>query len=906
MSAILVGRESELERIRAFLAETSGVLLLEGEAGIGKTALLRAGVDAARSSGCCVLLSCPVAAEASFAFAGLGDLLRSELDGALDRLPPPQRLALAVALLLEDPASEPVDPHAVGLAVLAALTELARATPVLVVVDDAQWLDPASAGALSFAARRLGEQRVALLLAARSSLADFSLGAVTTDRLRVDALTPPALRELLKERVGRELARPLVLRLHAATGGNPLYALELARSLPADLPPDVALPVPPELRQLLGARLRAVSPELGRRLAAAAALARPTEEVVGDLSEAIALGIVEREADRIRFTHPLLAWILYTELPADDRRELHLRLADIVPDTEQRAWHLALGTEGHNEEIAAVLDAASERAAARGAPDSAVELSRHACRLTPAARPEASARRALRTARHMWAAGDGPGSERMLVELIAALPPSATRAQARQLLVKIVDNIPETLEQLARAIDEAKGDLAQQASGRNLLARQRTWGGDFDGAIVEARAAAALADKAGSTAELAVAIAREAQARACAGERIAYALLDRAVALEEQLGDPIPVGDSPTRIRGVCAMWDDDLETARSCTETADRRAASRTESWRSIVLCTLSEIELRSGETELALRHVSEAEEIAAYWGVTHAEASVLATGALVKAVAGQVDAARDDAERALELMRPAGYDVIVRSAERALGFLELSLGNAAGAHAALEPLLARSGIGHPVAAAAAPDEIEALIQLGRMSEAEALLAELAAHVSRTDRPRARAAVARCEVLICAARGEFDEAVSSAQAVLAVSGEETEPLEHGRTLLALGHSLRRAKQRRAARPALEAAAASFEEIGACVWAERARAELALTGARTAYGDELTPSELRVAELVATGRSNPEVAQALFLSRKTVERHVSQALRKLHARNRTELAAKLPHVAHRGEAVDEP
>jgi DNA-binding CsgD family transcriptional regulator len=277
----------------------------------------------------------------------------------------------------------------------------------------------------------------------------------------------------------------------------------------------------------------------------------------------------------------------------------------------------------------------------------------------------------------------------------------------------------------------------------------------------------------------------------------------------------------------------------------------------------------------------------------VTHAEASVLAAGALVKAAAGQVEAARAGAERALALMRPVGYDAIVRLAERALGFLELSIGNAADADAVLAPLLARSGLGHPVAMAAAPDEIEALVELGRIGEAEALLAELEVLALRTDRPRAAAAAARCESLILAARGKVDAAVNSAEAALAPPKAVAEPLERGRTLLGLGAALRQGNQRRAARDVLETALALFDEIEAPLWAARSRAELARIGGRRSSGDELTPSERRVAELVATGLSNPEVARALFLSRKTVERHVSHVLRKLDARNRTELAAKL-------------
>jgi DNA-binding NarL/FixJ family response regulator len=889
----IVGRDRELAQVREFLARAPGVLLLEGEAGIGKTALLHACVDAARASGWRVLLARPAEAEAAFTFAGVGDLLRDEVGGALDRLPPPQRRALAVALLLEEPGSSSIDPHAVGLALLGALSELGRSGPTLLVVDDLQWLDPASVATLAFAARRLGDEQVAFLLAARSPLGDGPFAVLATDRLRLESLSLAALRELLSRRAGCALARPLLLRIHAATRGNPFHALELARSLPPDLPPDAALPVPPDLRELLGRRLGAASPDVCRKLAAAALLSRPTEDLVGDVSEAVAAGLVEREPDRIRFTHPLLASILSEGLPDQERRELHVRLAEVVSDPEQRAWHLARGIEGPDEDIAAALDVAAERAAARGAPETAAALCRQASRLTPADRPEAAARRALGEATFTWAAGDGATSRELLRELIASLPRSATRAQARQLMVKIVDDIPQTLDQLERAIDDASGDLVEEASARNLLARQLTWGGDFDGAIAEAEAAATLAERAGSPAELAVALSREAQARAFAGEPIAYELLERAVALEQQLGDAIPVADSPTRIRGACAMWDDDLESARLYTQSAERRAASRSESWRSIILNTLAEIELRRGQTKQALEHVAEAEEIASYWGVIHAEASVLGAGALVKAVAGQVTAARAGAERALALMRPMGYDVIVRSAERALGFLEVSLGNAADTDAVLAPLLARSGIGQPTATAAAPDEIEALVELGRMAEAEALVAELDAHVSRTGRRRAAAAAARCRALVLTARGEIEPAVTSAQAALATSAAESEPLEHGRALLVLGSALLRGNRRRAARDAFQSALALFEGIGAPLWAGRCRAELSRIGGRASYGDELTPSQRRVADLVAAGRSNPEVAQALFLSRKTVERHVSEVLRKLDVRNRTELAAKL-------------
>jgi DNA-binding CsgD family transcriptional regulator len=579
---------------------------------------------------------------------------------------------------------------------------------------------------------------------------------------------------------------------------------------------------------------------------------------------------------------------------------LHQRLAEAVDDSEQRAWHLARATKRPDEDIATTLHAAAERAATRGAPDTAAELAEHARRLTPAERREARARRRLDAAMYTWAAGDGARSREMLAELIDLLPPSATRAQARQLLVKIVDEIPETIMQLARALDDAAGDLKEQASVRNLLARQRTWAGDYDGAIADAQVAGDLARKAGASAELAVALAREAQARVYAGEPVDHRLIARAVDLEQNLGDAIPVGDSPTRIRGWFALCEDDLETALKCTEIVDRRSASRSESWQAIVLTTLAEIELRRGQTERALIHVHEAEEIASYWGVTHAEAAVLASAALVKAVAGQIDEARSAAEQALEWMRPVGYDVIVCSAERALGFLELSLGNAAAAHANLEPLIARSGIGHPSAAAAAPDDIEALVELGRIAEAEALLVRFAEHVARIGRPRATAALRRCKGLIAAARGDVDTAAVYAHEAIATSGEELEPFERGRALVVAGQIRRRGRQRRAAREALDSARALFEECRAPLWAERARAELSRIGGRVASRDELTPSERRVAELVAEGRTNREVAAELFVTVHTVEKALTHTYRKLGLRSRAELARRLGELKMSG------
>ena len=299
----------------------------------------------------------------------------------------------------------------------------------------------------------------------------------------------------------------------------------------------------------------------------------------------------------------------------------------------------------------------------------------------------------------------------MLAELIESLPPSATRAQARQLLVKIIDDIPETIEQLASALDDAAADLAQQASVLNLLSRQRTWAGDFDRAIADAQAAADIAETVGATAERRRP-AREAQARAFAGEPIAQELLGRAIALEQQLGDAIPVETAP-RGSAECALWGDDLETALACTETvvaggkpvgelagdrAHHARRNRAAPWR-----YRAGARTRPGRGNRRIL------------GVNHAEAAVLAATALVKAVAGRVDEARAaaggpraDAPRRLRRHRPFGG----ASAQ----FLELSLGGAAAARGART---AHHAIGNrpPLRGRRAPDDIEALVDLGKVA---------------------------------------------------------------------------------------------------------------------------------------------------------------------------------------------
>lgn len=907
-SKAVVGRGAELEAIREFFEprpEQPRALLLEGEAGIGKTTLLAAADEEARRRGWQVLGCRPAAAEAQLAFAALTDAFGEIVGSSLATLPEPQRAALLGAVRR---AGTEVDGLALSMGVLSLLRGLARSGPVALFVDDAQWLDPPSARAISYGLRRLTVEPVVVIASHREGESvppPFveAVRAIGLSRLPIRALSLGAIARIVRAQLSVSLSRPVLLRIYDAAGGNPFYALELARAAAEAADRGDVLAIPESLRELVRIRLDALPAATRAALLVVAALGQPQTRVAAAAVEdwkdavgpAIDVGVLEVVGGRVRFTHPLLGSVIYADAPEHRRRSVHRALAVAADEAEQRGWHLALATERPNERVAARVAKAAVAAAARGAPEIAAELAEQACRLTPPSRRDRRATRALDAAGYAWSAGDAKRGETILVELIESLPPSPVRAAARQLLVKIVDDVARTLGQLDLALEDAAGAAAREASVLNLRARQRMWGGDFTGAIADAKAAATRAAAAGSTAELAVALARETHARVFAGEPTAHEVLERAVALERGLDEHISIGDSPTRVRGMCALWGDDLETAWRLLTSVDLQAQARSESWRAIVLYPLAEVELRRGRTGEALRAVEEATEIAAYWGVLHAEAAVLPTAALIKGTVGDIDEARRAAERALELMRPVGYDAIVRQAERALGFLELSLGNAAAAHAVLEPLITRSGPGNPWAEAAAADEIEALLGMGKIADAEALLVAFAAQAERTHHPRASAAVARSAALAAATRDNLDEALRHADRAVELAAP-SEPLEHGRALLVLGLVSRRTKRRRVAREALESALAVFDALPAPLWAQRARAELERIGGRRGSAGELTPSERRVADLVRAGKTNREIAAELFITVHTVEKALTRAYAKLGVRSRTELARRLANL----------
>ncbi len=359
MAEGIIGRQGELAALDDFL-EAAGEwprgLFFEGPAGIGKTRLWREGLERARARHLRVLASRPGGAEVQLGFAGIADLLRDVLEDVLAELPSPQRRALAVALLLEDAEGAAPDDRAVAAAFLGALRTLAATGPVVVAVDDMQWLDAASARTLAFALRRLEDEPIGVLGTIRVSPEEAdpvelvrSLAHERLSRVPLGPLSVGALYELVQSRLGTQLHRSTLLHLHETSAGNPFFALELARALqaagrePATGDP---LPVPVGLRELVEGRLARLSPRAQEALLVASALNQPTVGLVQDsdaVAEAVEAGVVELDGDSIRFTHPLLASIHYASAPPERRRDIHPRLAELITDPEERARHRGLG-----------------------------------------------------------------------------------------------------------------------------------------------------------------------------------------------------------------------------------------------------------------------------------------------------------------------------------------------------------------------------------------------------------------------------------------------------------------------------------------------------------------------------------------------------------------------------------
>jgi DNA-binding CsgD family transcriptional regulator len=919
-STATVGRDEELAVLRAFATELAGpsALVVEGEAGIGKTTLWRAGVEYARDVGRCVLTCQASEPETQLSFAGLSDLLAPIVDDVLSTLPAPQRRALRVALLLEE-TDAPASERAVGAAVLNSVRVIAHSGPTALAMDDVQWLDTASAHALAFAFRRLRDEPVGILLAERIDRSsappldlDRAFGRDRIKRLHVGPLSLGALHRVIRAQTAVSLPRPLMRRVHESSGGNPFFALEIVRALErrgGQLEPGAALPLPDELFTLVTERLTAFPEATLVALAATAASSQPTSQQVNDaveggmeaLAPALDAHVVRVTGDRIVFTHPLLASAAYAFVGTGRRRELHRRLAALVAEPEERARHLALVTDPPNDEVANVLDEGARRAFARGAPSVGADLSALGRRFTRPEETEARRRRRLAEAEYALQAGDLERAHQLLEDEVAASPPGPARAEALVHLARyylLGVDWRRSAEVLREALGEAGADQLIRAQCELGLARMLLLlRADMPEVLAHAQAATELAEQAEDMTSLGEALAIQVESRFLLGHPIASTLRKRALELEPVM-DTFPAG-LPSAYLAYVDILADRHDSALACYEKLCERAVEHgDESSLAWLLLRIALTEVLSGEWHSAELRIAEAEEILLQTGQSANYAQALAIRALVEARYGRARPARDAAEAAVALAQPVGAAIPRWIALEALGFLELSLGRWAETELTLAPLAEETraaAIGEPGEMRFLPDLIEALIALDRPDEAAAHLTFLEKCANGTRRVSALAAAERCRGMLTA--GDSTASLAAIDRALDLHGQVETPFERARTLLVEGAGLRRANQRRRAREALHEALAEFERLGASLWADRVRSELARIAGRAPTSCGLTPVEERVAALVAEGRTNREVAATLYLSERTVEGHLTRVYAKLGVRSRVELARRIAAAA---------
>jgi DNA-binding CsgD family transcriptional regulator len=921
MGIEIVGRDAELVAGVAFLESVragAGALVVEGVAGIGKTVLWRTLVEQAVDRGYAVLSCQAERSEARLSLVGLADLLGGLTDEVLATLPEPQRDAIEVALLRRPPGGGVVEPRTLAAGLRSILARLASEAPLIIGIDDVQWLDESTVRAVAFAARRLAGLRVGLLVTERTpSQSPDPLGlerSMCAHRrvVQLNGLSVAALRMLLEAQLGWAYRRSMLVRVAETSGGNPLFALEIARSLgPApSIGPGDPLPVPDGLRELIAGRVKALPPAARRALLAAAALARPSVGLVARSSSAAGLaaaeeaGILKVDGDRVVFGHPLYRFAVYGSASTRRRRELHRRLATAVLDPEERARHLALGTSGPDEPVAAVLEDAAARARSRGAPEVAAELLHLAFSLTPGSRLESRARRKLLAAEDCLYVGDRTLARQLLEDLIAEVPRGPICGGAMRLLAQMHfddADYPAARVLLDKGLAEAAGDHRVTARIQLDLAWVLSQTGAPQDALPLVEAVIDWAEPRGDRQLLASALGADVFLSVRLGHPVDERKLERALMLEDWTTRQFR-GLRPSSNAAWNFLLTGNLPRARTCLARLHDQLIARGEeeelpllAWQAVLVACAS------GELIEAGRIAQDA--VAAATANDNLSLGIpLMARAMASAYLGQVDEARVDVAKATAILGAVTghqpnqrHQPVTVGMPAVLAFAALSTGDASTAHEILGPLadhVLANGLGEPYSPADLADEIEALVILGELTKASRLIELLAERGRVLDRPWALAVASRGRGLFLAATGDLEGAERAIQEALREHQRLDMPFELGRTLLAEGRIRRRARHKRAAKESLERAHRLFDEMGAGLWADQAKTELDRLGLRRTSG-ELTVTERRVAELAATGSTAKDIAAALFVSPRTVESNLARVYEKLGVSSRAELGARM-------------
>jgi DNA-binding CsgD family transcriptional regulator len=701
-----------------------------------------------------------------------------------------------------------------------------------------------------------------------------------------------ALHRFLRDRLQRSFPRQTLLRIHERSGGNPFFALELASVLPADVDPLQPLPVPETVEEVVGARISALPAAVREALALAAAVGTASESLLkragvatDALDAAVAARVIERENGVIRFTHPLLSSVLYDGL-GEERRAVHARIAEVAQEPVLRARHLALSTDTPDADVARLLDDAASLASDRGAPAATAELAEHALRLTPGDQADEHRRRALAAAHAHRAAGEWTRARSIATDLLAGTR-GPLRAEALLVLAEFQhDDLAVPL--LEEAVGEAASHPALQALIHIRLAAAERFRKGFAGALDGTRAALVLADRIGDDVLRFKALAQLSWLGGMVGDEEAPAYRARALDVATASGDARLLREANALVWRML-IDSSSIDAARVTLEQEHREWQERDELFDAQVVWELSWLELWAGRWERAAAHAARARDIGLQYGVEKNQDYI--PSAWVAVHRGQLELARQEAERGLKLCEEqiGFYPPLLQAVP---GLVALWSGDAAAGADYLEQADRQAqvlGWGSPDARPWTADYAESLLELGRVDEAVRAIDRWEADATRLGRDRVLAHVTRCRGLVAASRGAVDEALPLLEHAVERHDEVGDAFGRARALLALGVVRRRARQKRAARDAIGAALAGFEHLGAATWIEKARAELGRIGGRTRAGG-LTAAESRVAALVAEGRTNREVAAALFIGERTVETHLSHVYVKLGVRSRAELA----------------
>lgn len=910
LSNQIKGRRDELavgRRLLDRLVQGPSLLVVEGESGIGKTAFLEAMIFDARSRGVSVLRCNPSRAAVRPSHAGLIELLDGIEPALIDGLPPPQRSAMRIALRWDEPGASTAEPQTVAAALAAILRRVAAAGPVLVAVDDLDWVDAESTHALEFALRRQEGRPVGALATVRTGEGEHprplerSVDTARLERLVLGPLDAEHIRDVLRERLDANISERLACRIHRSSRGNPLHAIEVGRAVlkGGEPPGGESLPVPDDVRLLIAARLRELPAETAAALLEAAATSAPSVPPLDEraLAGAERAGIVRIDGDgAVAFVHPLYQVAVYAAAPLADRRAVHARLATTAVELEERARHLGLAATGPDASVAGALASAADGAARRGAVDVAAELAERAWRLTPTRDAGLAAERALASAERHLRIGGLVDARRILEELLLTVG-GHTRGRALRLLGEVclwAQSLTEAVEVFEGALTGLGDDAVERAAAHMCIAFALFQLRAHSEAVAgHAREAVRHAEAAGSDGPLGEALAVDGIVRWLSGGGFDDAQFRRAVEVFDER-KVVPIQFRPKAVWATAAGYSGHLAFAVETLEDELRRCrlfgAVADLPYIAVHLVTFS-----SWRGEAARVAWVSREEMRAGWALGSPLPIVWGMGAevIALAMAGDVEAARARGREALALAAEGHY--VAPWMPSALAKLELSLGDAEAALRWAEPVLGGldwDTLLEPGAVFIVPDAVEALIALGEHARAERLLEPFAERSVLLGRAWTLALARRCRAMLLAARGELDAA--RIEATAAVRGlEVTEmPIELGRSFLLLGQIERRRRRRRASRAALETAARIFGGVGATLWEQRAHAELERSWAPSREG-RLTHAEWRVAELAATGLTNPQIAAQLFVSRRTVEATLSRVYKKLGVGTRVELALAL-------------